>query len=115
MDQQIQKINVQPDFSRIYNDIIKLFPDKKNSCDHLLKKRNLSALEIIRLNKLIFGENDKESELFNRRHRCYKEIDIQCILEEKKRLALNNTQIAKRYNISRNTINKWNKISLNRV
>ncbi|MFC3756779.1 helix-turn-helix domain-containing protein [Chryseobacterium tructae] len=53
--------------------------------------------------------------MLNRRHRCYKEADIQYVLEEQKILGLNDTQIAKHYNISRDTIAKWKKIFRNKV
>lgn len=110
MDQQIQQINMRPDFSRIYNDIIKRYPDKMKVCYSLLNKRDLSSIEIIQLNNLIFGDNDRETEGFNQRHRCYRKSDIVKILEEQKRMRLSNTQIANQYKISRNTIAKWKKV-----
>ncbi|MFP3835592.1 helix-turn-helix domain-containing protein [Chryseobacterium sp. SIMBA_028] len=114
MDQQIQQIDKKPDFIRIYNDIIKKYPDKMKVCDHLLKKTNLSSFEIIQLNTLIFGEDDNKADAFNKNHRCYEKCDVIYILEEQKRRKLNNTQVAKYYGISRNTIAKWKKSFLNK-
>lgn len=114
MDQEIQQIKKQPDFSRIYQDIIKKYPDKMKACYPLLRKKQLSSFDIIQLNTLIFGESDKEVDAFNKNHRCYKKCDVIYILEEQKRRKLNNTQVSKYYGISRNTIAKWKKSFLNK-
>ncbi|SHF03742.1 hypothetical protein [Chryseobacterium sp. OV279] len=49
----------QPNYKRIYSDIIdQKFPHKKLECEKLLKKKILFAVDIIELNKRIFGAKD---------------------------------------------------------
>ena len=47
--------NNQPNYRRIYSDILNKHPEKKAECHPLLKKENLSVLDIIELNKIIFS------------------------------------------------------------
>ena len=101
-----------PDYKQIYTDILnKKFPEKKEECKNFLKKANLSAIEIIELNKKLFGIN-KETEKFNQRHRSYSRSDILNILDYQKKYQLNNTELATHFKLSRNTITKWRKIFL---
>lgn len=97
-----------PDYKRIYSDIInKKYPHKRQECSDLLKKSNLSVLDIIKLNRKIFGLNRQQSTY---RHRSYKESDILEILNYQKTNMINNAQLARHFNISRNTIAKWKKL-----
>lgn len=55
--------NNQPDYKTIYSDILhKKPPEKKAECFPLLEKENLSVLDIIELNKKIFGIADRNPE-----------------------------------------------------
>lgn len=100
-----------PDYKRIFNDIIQMrYPDKKKECKFLLSKKVLSALDILKLNKKIFGIEDKETMTFNQCHRSYVEEDIIGILEYQKKNKLNNSELAKDLHISRTTIAKRKKI-----
>lgn len=110
MDKQVQKIKLQPDYVRIYNDIIKKYPHKKRVCQSLLNKNKLTTMEVIKLNELIFDSINKGTEIINQRHRSYNMYDITQILAYQKRNKLNNTQLAIHYKISRNTISKWKKL-----
>lgn len=102
---------MRPDYIRIYNDIvIKKHSDKKEICQSLLSKKNLSFTDIIELNRLIFGGGDKETNSFNQKHRSYKKSDILKILDYQKKYELNNSQLAIYYKLSRNTIAKWKKM-----
>lgn len=113
MDQQIQKINSQPDYHKIYLDIIKLkYPEKEKYCQPILALKNLSALDIIELNRIICSNTIKENVVFNQRHRSYDRPAILRILDYQKKNKLNNIQLANKLNISRNTISKWKKIFL---
>ena len=110
MDKKIQKMN-QPDYKKIYADIIKRrFPEKSIDCKALLQKEELSTLDIITLNKKIFGNSGKDYEIFNQRHRSYKPSSIKYILNYQKKNNLNNTQLALHFKLSRNTIAKWRAI-----
>lgn len=109
MDRKIQ--NLRPDYIRIYTDIInKKKPDKKGECKNLLRKEELSVLDILELNRRIFGNLDKEIEMINQKFRSYQESDILQILDYQKKNNLNNIQLANHFKTSRNTIAKWKKM-----
>lgn len=98
-----------PDYKLIYSDIlIKKFPHKQEKCKTLLNKSNLSVLNIIELNTIIFGKSDNTSQ----KHRSYRKSDILMILDYQKKNKLNNTQLANHFKLSRNSISKWKKIFL---
>ncbi|MCW3162412.1 helix-turn-helix domain-containing protein [Chryseobacterium oryctis] len=110
MDKQIQEMS-RPDYRRIYNDIIiKKHPDKKEKCQSFLLKKQLSALDIIKLNSLIFDSGDRECIAFNQKNKAYNRSAIQEILEYQIKNKLNNTQLASHFKLSRNTIAKWKKM-----
>ncbi|MDV7695543.1 helix-turn-helix domain-containing protein [Chryseobacterium soli] len=114
MVEKIQKMKPNmketPDFKRIYTDLLdKKFPDKKSKCQKILSKTTLSTLDIIRLNENIFGQKDKETLVFNQQHRSYCEQSIIEILEYQKKNNYNNTQIALKFKLSRNSVAKWKK------
>lgn len=99
-----------PNYKKIYIDILdQKYPQKITICQRILNKKKLSTLDIIALNKIIFGEQDKESMTFNQRHRSYCEKTIIEILDYQKKYNLNNTQIALKFKISRNSLTKWKK------
>ncbi|WP_440698721.1 helix-turn-helix domain-containing protein [Chryseobacterium sp. 22458] len=110
MDEQILKEQLnKPDYIKIFNDIIELkFPQKKNLDFPLLQKDSLSALEVIKMNKMIFGTSGN-NENINQKHRCYDEKTIKDILEYQKKNSLNNTQLANHFKLSRNSVAKWKK------
>lgn len=102
---------MRPDYHNIYTDIInKKHPDKKEVCKFLLEKEYLSSMDIIELNKKIFGLHDKQTEVFNQKHRSYEESDILQILNYQKKHKCNNKQLANHFKLSRNTVTKWKKM-----
>ena len=59
----MQKVSIN--YKQIFNDILDTkFPHKKDDCLHLLNKEKLSAIDIITINKKIFGQNN-ENEILN--------------------------------------------------
>lgn len=104
--------NKQPDYKRIYSDIVDLqFPEKKDDCKKLLSKARLSAIDILLLNEKIFGKNKNQKQL-NQRHASYTKHDILIMLEHQKKHNLNNTELARHFSLSRNSIARWKKIFL---
>lgn len=102
-----------PDYHRIYNDIInKKYPERKEDCKALLDKKELSVLDIIELNRKIFGLSDRLTEAFNQKHRSYDTSAILKILDHQKTYKLNNIQLARHFKLSRNTVTKWKKLFL---
>ncbi|PWN57924.1 transposase [Chryseobacterium viscerum] len=103
--------SAKPDYKRIYKDIINMkFPDKMDLCKVLFEKEILSTLDIIILNKIVFGINDENNESINNKYKVYSRQDIYNILKFQKTEFLNNTQLAKHFKMSRNTITKWKKM-----
>lgn len=101
----------QPNYKRIYSDIIEQkFPHKKAECEKLLEKKILSALDILELNKRIFGTKDQDLKKMNQKLRSYNESDILRILDYQKNNRINNLQVAKHFGLSRNTMTKWRRI-----
>lgn len=106
----LECITVLPDYKRIYNDMIDLkYPEKKEICSNLLSKNTLSTLDIIKINKILCNKNSRENSKFNQRHRSYDKLSILKILEYQKEYDLNNSQLARYYKLSRNTVTKWKK------
>jgi len=98
-----------PDYKLIFTDILdKKFPHKKEKCQILLKKKNLSAMDIIELNNNIFNTPDRE----NQKYRSYSKSDILKILDYQKKHKLNNSQLSTYFKLSRNSVTKWKKMFL---
>ncbi|MDR6919266.1 helix-turn-helix domain-containing protein [Chryseobacterium sp. 2987] len=105
--------NSNPDYKAIYTDILyQKFPDKLHKCLPLLNKVYLSAIDILKLNKKIFGPSEEESIKINKRFHSYNKSDILQILDYQKQNKLNNKQLANHYQLSRNTVTKWKKMFL---
>lgn len=95
-----------PDYKKIYTDLlIKKHPNKLSSCSLLLQKEVLTILDILRLNKIIWGDEGQ----FDQKHKAYKKSTILEILEYQRKNGLNNTETANYFKLSRNTVAKWKK------
>ena len=100
-----------PDYKRIYSDLLnKKYPDKRKELTSFFNKENLSVLDIIELDRRIFGTANKQTEDFNQKHRSYSKSDIIKILKYQKRNNLNNSQLANHFKLSRNTVARWKKL-----
>ncbi|MGC4128511.1 MAG: helix-turn-helix domain-containing protein [Bergeyella sp.] len=102
---------MRPDYKNIYTDILhRKYPEKKKECLPLIReKKTLSVLDIIELNRKIFGTSHETFEA-NQKHRSYSKADIMQILDYQKKNNLNNIQLARHFKLSRNTVTKWKKI-----
>ncbi|MDW9378788.1 helix-turn-helix domain-containing protein [Chryseobacterium sp. JV558] len=102
-----------PDYKRIYEDILRLkHPTKKAQCTSILSKATFSVKDVIAINDIIFPKADKKTEFANQRHRSYDKSAILEILEYQKNNSLNNSELARYFKLSRNTISKWKKLFL---
>lgn len=103
--------STSPNYKKIYTDIILMqYPNKLDACKDILFKKELTALDVIKLNEIIFKDSlSKKRFEDNQKHRSYDERAIVKILEFQRKNNLNNTQISSLMNISRNTISKWKK------
>jgi DNA-binding transcriptional regulator YiaG len=107
----MKKNTSQPDFRRIYTDILnKKFPEKKSECEKILNKKVFTELDVIAINNIIFPPSTKEIRKSNQQHRSYSKSTIIKILEFQKQHGLNNTKLALHYKLSRNTVSKWKKL-----
>lgn len=98
-----------PDYRKIFEDILEVkFPHKKQVCNRILKKKELSYLDIIKLNNLIF-ENEKNSFGVNQQYRAYNSDTILEILDYQARNGLSNSELAVHFQLSKNTLTKWKK------
>lgn len=110
MDRKVRKIIAQPNYHKIYSDILEQkFPDKIDDCKVFLEKKTFSALEIITLNQIIFGK-EMNTENINAKHRSYDEKSIKKILAFQQKNNMNNSELSKFYKISRNSVTKWKKL-----
>ncbi len=102
---------MKPNYKNIYTHILlKKFPHKQQSCLSILNKTDLSDLDVIELNKMIFGQKSQETERQNQKYRSYNKTTILEILDYKKKNNLNDSQLADHFNLSRNTVSKWKKM-----
>ncbi|WP_080779710.1 transposase [Chryseobacterium phocaeense] len=101
----------QPDYKKIYSDIIeRKFPHKQKECEKLLGKKTLSALDIVELNNRIFGTKDQDFKKMNQKLRSYNESDILRILNYQRNYRMTNLQVAEHFGISKNTMTKWRRM-----
>lgn len=99
-----------PNYKQIYLDIIEeKYPEKINDTQVKNKIENIrTAMDILLLNNLVFGK--KVCKIENQKLHSYDETSIRTILEFQRNSNLNNTELAKHFKISRNTVAKWKKL-----
>ena len=104
---------MKPNYHKIYNDLIeKKYPEKKEACESILLKKQLSTIDIIELNRKIFSHESREEVKKNQKHRSYDRLAIIQMLNYQKEYGLNNTELAKHFSLSKNSVTKWKKIFL---
>ncbi|WP_131707643.1 helix-turn-helix domain-containing protein [Chryseobacterium angstadtii] len=85
------------------------FPDKRKDCEVILAKTKLTDFDILHIESILFKKEKNDVRMKDKRHRSY-DIDTICkILAYQKANELNNTQVAARYGLSRNTVASWKK------
>ncbi len=101
----------KPDYKAIYTDLInKKYPERVNEFQYYLQKKTLKRIDVIKLNNKILIDYNIQDKRFNQKFRSYQEEEIIEILRYQQKKQLNNTQLAKKFNLSRNTVTKWKKI-----
>lgn len=114
MDKQIQ-IN-RPDYKRIYFEMIsRKFPEKMEKCTFLLSKEYFSPIDVITMQRIIFGNQKNEYKDPSQKHRSYDKETILQMLRYQKKERLNNTQLASHFKLSRNSIAKWKQMFNNEI
>ncbi|MDR6156807.1 DNA-binding transcriptional regulator YiaG [Chryseobacterium sp. SLBN-27] len=101
-----------PNYKRIFEDIIsKKCPEKYHLCAHLLNKSEISAMDVLTLNDIVFDKN-RASDSTSQKHKSYDSNTINTILEYQKKNKLSNTEVSRHFNLSRSTVSKWKKAFL---
>lgn len=98
-----------PNYKKIYEDIIqKKCPEKYDQCASLLNKNEISAMDVLSLNEIVFGKTN-ESQISNRKHKSYDYESIIKILDYQKKNGLTNVEISRQFDLCRSTVSKWKK------
>ncbi len=109
MDKQVQTVNTGPNYKRIYHDFIESkCPDKLEYIKCYMSKESMSLSDVLKINNIIFFDGVSENQKF----KSYDKQTIFEILEYQKKYKLNNSQLAKHFKLSRNTVTKWKRIFL---
>lgn len=94
-----------PDYKQIYSDLVALkYPEKLDKCTPILQKRELDFLDVLEINNIL-KPNKTDQNL-----KSYDKSTILKILDYQKKNNLNNTELAIKFKMSRNTVGKWKKI-----
>ncbi len=92
-------------YKSIYCDLLaKKYPEKLAEFQQILNKDSLNELDILKMSKRI---SDSSA---NGKHKSYNKSTILIILDYQKSNKLNNSELSRRFDISRNTIAKWKKL-----
>ena len=111
MDKETQQRVIIPNYKRIYEDLLdRKYPHKKEACKAVLAKEKLSSIDVFLLNNLIFDKDIRDEHESDQKYRSYDKASILKILQYQKRNNLNNSQLAKHFGLSRNTVAKWKKM-----
>jgi len=92
-------------YKRIFQDILDLkFPEKKELRAIVLEKEINDFYDVLSLNKMIFGDENKEN-----KHKSYDPSTITKVLQYQVENNLTNVETAQKFNLSRNTVSAWKK------
>ena len=112
LNTKLKIIDKMPDYKNIFKDILsQKYPEKTRNCLGILNKPHLTAIDILKLNQMIFeGTTNKLPEESNQKYRSYSKTDILQILDYQQKHKFNNSQLARHFKLSRNTVAKWKKM-----
>ena len=100
-----------PDYKRIYTDLInEKYPEKKEIFKDILSKTKLSQFDVINSNRMLVDREDKSTFIFNQKLHSFDPKSILEILDYQKKNKCNNTELARHFKLSRNTIARWKKM-----
>lgn len=102
----------RPFYHRLYADLIRdKYPKKIEVCRKYIEKENWTALDVIKVNELLFGDKKQKQDIaIDKKHRAYDPQSVKNILIYQKKNKLSNSNISCKYGVSRNTIAKWKKL-----
>ncbi|MDG4654303.1 helix-turn-helix domain-containing protein [Chryseobacterium arthrosphaerae] len=98
----------QPNYKKIFTNILETkYPEKIPYCQIILNKKRLSSLDVLTINNIIFNNPEKAFHILHQKHKSYDKNTIMELLNYQKKHQLNNTELAKRFKLSRNTVAQW--------
>lgn len=102
----------KPNYQKIYKDLItKKYPDIEGKCQSILAKKDLSVMDIIKLNQLILPEDIRhDGSISSQKHRSYDKETILQFLKYQEENDMNNKELALHFRLSRNSITKWKRL-----
>lgn len=89
----------KPNYKKIYEEILKRKKIKKKIND------KMSIKDILEISKIISPDNQEK----NQKHKSYDLDYINYVLNDQLKHNYTNTEVAQKYNLSKNTITKWKK------
>ncbi|WP_313385580.1 helix-turn-helix domain-containing protein [Chishuiella sp.] len=89
----------KPNYKKIYEEILKRKKIKKKIND------KMSIKDVLKISKIINPDNQDK----NQKHKSYDLDYINYVLNDQLKHNYTNTEVANKYNLSRNTITKWKK------
>lgn len=99
-----------PDYKKIYTDLInEKHPEKKEAFKIIFSKKDFSLLDVMTCSKMLLGKEDEDTFIFNQKLHSFDQESILKILDYQKRHKCNNTELARHFKISRNTVASWKK------
>ena len=105
-----------PDYKRLYTDYInQKTPAKMSSVERILKKENLSNYDVLMMNNILFQHQEAAIKFQSQKHRAYSKETIVELLRHQQKNRLNNSEMAKHFNLSRNSVAKWKKMFENLI
>ncbi|MDR6515883.1 transposase [Chryseobacterium camelliae] len=105
-----------PNYKRIYMDMLTIkYPEKAPLCSNILKKKTIDIMDIIRLEQIICGKKGHADSRFDQKLKSYDKKTICEMLEYQKKNRLNNSQLARHFKLSRNSVTRWKKLFLNEI
>jgi hypothetical protein len=107
---------MKPNYTKIYKDLIayrKLYDRMTPAIADRINNIK-TAKDILDIENYLFGNMTGENEQnINQQLKSYDEESIREILNDQKKNNLNNTQLAIKHNLSRNTVTRWKKVYSN--
>lgn len=101
---------ITPDYYKIFYDLISVkFPNKKDEYEQKFRGKILTNIDVMEASNFIFKRSDEYSISFNQKHKSYDANSILEILTYQKTHILNNSEISRLFQVSRNSIAKWKK------
>ena len=101
-------MNKMPNYQKIYKEITERFhQDKIQEIKPYLNKKQWNTLDVMSVNNILTDENEIQDK--DRIHKAYDEQTINAILQHQKEFELNNSELARYFKISRNTVLNWKK------